>query len=265
MTNFSHELWQIELLRKAIEAGTANYGNAIMSQHESALPSLTGDGMAWHNAFVRGVAESVARSVARRGRKEHITWLANRKELEGFKLLGDYVAFAPVKGQNRFSLRLAGKQYLLLPASGSITQNILTLSSMGKMRQEFLINQMEDIPKNPYWSFEHILGPINRMPNQMLFPNTNELRVLIVTNVYGTRKERIKVWLAIPDGRFNFHLGIVSLAESDIVLDTTIQELLSSQPRKELSKRMRPNQTIGMSISRKIIHPSSPNLDVNSG
>lgn len=223
---FAESFARKSLIEQAIRAGAAEYVACLRSHRNSQPGPMNGDGFAWHNSFIRGKSAVYARH----GRKNSVRWSSENRELESIHIAGDYLFYAPQKGQNRFLARFDATRYCIIATSGVVTGNVLTLSSMGTQRQEFFLNQNDQIPQNPDWTLRHRLGlPSQR--GQIPLLNSGEIRVAIALKVYGAQKERIRCHTVVPDGQINVQACEVCLADSHLLFDESVDELLTSIPR----------------------------------
>ena len=172
---------------------------------------VAGDGMAWHSAFNRGLAEGFERGARRGG------WTWKKSHDARVPFAGDLVWMERARGQLRFSLQLGGHRFSLLHMTGEVdVQNkTLDVMAMGPARREWLQSQN--------WSVVRAEPP--NLFNQgddgfVLRPHSEEpLHICLITQRRGYTD--LRVYAGIPTNEWD-GIGTIRLAEVEHLFDVPI-------------------------------------------
>ena len=202
---------QNEKLRSIVQRAARRYA-ALVYQHDNEIVRyVAGDGMAWHSAFNRGLAEGFERCARRGG------WTWRKHHDARIPFTGDLVWMERARGQLRFLVQLGENRFSLLHMTGEVDANNKTLDVMalGPARREWLRGQN--------WSVVRAEAP--HLFNQdedgfRLRPHSEEpLHICLITQRRGHAD--LRVYAGIPTNEWD-GVGTIRLAEIEHLFDVPI-------------------------------------------
>lgn len=172
------------------------------------------------------------------GRRDNLKFLTRATNEEGY--VGDLVVFSPFKQQSRFDIRLGGDRYQIVHMKGKIHDHALTVSGIGKAREEWCRNQSNRIPK----------ANLNLFEDGSCFQDDGRAtRIILATEVLAGM---FRLGICLNDGEHHKKDGLIVLSSREILVKDTVANLANQSPRAqdwEISEK--DNQGIDFEISDK--------------